>query len=211
MGVVLSAGGSLRWFRDALGLPEVTAARKAAANPYDLLTAEAAKSPAGAEGLLFLPYLAGERTPHMDSDARGAWIGLSLAHRRKHLIRAVLEGVGFALNDAWERMVALGLAPPVLHLVGGGAQSGLWRKIIASILNVPLQQLEIEEGPAFGAALLAGVGCGTYDTVEEAVEQAVRVKGELEKPDPSLVEFYRPKYERYIKLYPAFKKSGVWE
>ena len=210
MGVILSAGGSLHWFRDAIGAPEIVAAGKSTTNSYDLLVAEAAASPPGAGGLFFLPYLAGERTPHMDPDARGAWIGLSLAHRRKHLIRAVLEGVGFAFNDAWERIIALELAPPVLRLVGGGAQSGLWRKIIASILNVPLQRLEIEEGPAFGAALLAGVGCGMYNTVGEAIEQVVRLKGELEKPDPSLVAIYRREYKRYIKLYPALKKSGVW-
>jgi len=210
MGVILSAGGSLHWFRDAIGAPGMEETGNATTNLYDFLIAEAEKSPPGARGLFFLPYLAGERTPHMDPDARGAWIGLSLAHRREHLIRAVLEGVGFAFNDAWERIIALGLAPSGLRLVGGGAQSELWRKIIASILNVPLQRLEIEEGPAFGVALLAGVGCGMYDTVEEAVEHAVRVKGELEEPDPSLVEFYRPEYKRYIKLYPALKKSGVW-
>lgn len=208
MGVILSAGGSLHWARDVLfgdGL------NRSELDDYDTFIEPATHIIPGADGLFFLPYLAGERTPHMDPTARGAWIGLSLAHRQEHLVRAVLEGVAFALRDVWERMTALGVAPSALRIVGGGAKSAAWREIIAAVLDVPLQRLAMDEGAAFGAAILAGVGAGTYQDVKEAVAQTVRLSGDQEEPVQELVEEYEILYCKYVSLYPALKSSGVWK
>ncbi|RYM38033.1 xylulokinase, partial [Meiothermus sp. PNK-Is4] len=210
MGVALSAGGSLRWYRDTLAGEEVAAAGEAGRDPYELLMEQAAGVAPGAEGLYFLPYLAGERTPHMDPRARGAWVGLSLAHRKGHLVRAILEGVAFALKDSLVRMEGLGVRPQALRPLGGGMRSPLWRAIVAAVLEAELQGLEVEEGPAFGAALLAGVGVGVYRDVEAAVAQAVRLKPQTTSPDPSLVQTYRSLYPQYTRLYPALKESGVF-
>ncbi|HEU4743390.1 MAG TPA: xylulokinase [Meiothermus sp.] len=218
MGVILSAGGSLRWYRDTLAGEEVAAAQGAGRDPYELLMDQAAQIPPGAEGLYFLPYLTGERTPHMDPHARGAWVGLSLAHRKGHLVRAILEGVSFALKDSLVRIEALGVHPEALlsasavalRTVGGGMRSPLWREIIAATLEAPLQGLEVEEGPAFGAALLAGVGAGAYRDVDEAVAKAVRLKSQTTLPDPGLAQTYQGLYRQYTRLYPALKGSGVF-
>jgi len=206
--VVLSAGGSFQWYRDVLASEEREVAGRLGLDPYELLTKEAERVPPGAEGLLFLPYLSGERTPHMDPAARGAWIGLSLAHRREHLVRAVLEGVAFALKDSLVRIQGLGTSPEELRSVGGGMRSPLWRRIIASVLGVPLRRLAVEEGAAYGAALLAGVGAGVYTDVYGAVRKAVRLRDEVERPDPELSAIYRPLYERFTHLYPALKEVG---
>ncbi|PZA07507.1 xylulokinase [Meiothermus sp. Pnk-1] len=210
MGVVLSAGGSLRWYRDTLAGEEVAAAQGAGRDPYEVLMDQAGPIPAGAEGLYFLPYLAGERTPHLDPQARGGWVGLSLAHRKGHLVRAILEGVAFALKDSLVRITALGIQPEALRTVGGGMRSPLWRAIVAATLEAPLQGLEVEEGPAFGAALLAGVGVEVYPDVDEAVAKAVRLKPETTFPDPRLAQTYQELYRQYIRLYPALKESGVF-
>jgi len=208
MGVVLSAGGALQWYRDVLGSEECEVAGRLRLDPYELLTDEAAQVPPGAEGLLFLPYLAGERTPHMDPDARGAWIGLSLAHRREHLVRAVLEGVAFALKDSLVRIQALGIEVEELWTVGGGMRSSLWRRILASVLKVPLRRLVVEEGAAYGAALLAGVGGEVYADVYEAVRETVRLQDTADCPDPELSAVYGPLYKRFTRLYPALKEAG---
>jgi len=209
MGVILSAGGSLHWARDVIS---GHGPNRAELDDYDTFIELATHIVPGADGLFFLPYLAGERTPHMDPTARGAWIGLSLAHRREHMIRAVLEGVAFALRDAWERMKMLGMAPPMLRIVGGGVKSAAWREIIAAVLDVPLQRLAMDEGAAFGAAILAGVGAGTYQDAKEAVAQTVRLLGDQEEPVRELVEEYEILYCKYAaSLYPALKSSGVWE
>ena len=205
MGVILSAGGSLRWARDVL------ASVRSGTDTYDEFIEPARYIAPGAEGLFFLPYLSGERTPHMDPSARGAWIGLSLAHHKEHLVRAVLEGVAFALRDAWERVKALNAEPSALRIVGGGARSALWREILAAVLDVPLQQLSVDEGAAFGAALLAGVGAGAFNDVNEATTQAVKLNGEQEVPTPALVERYEEIYHNYVSLYPALVASGVWK
>ena len=210
MGVVLSAGGSLRWCRDVVGRDPAAPADDWDADPYRALMADAASVPAGAEGLYFLPYLAGERTPHMDPAARGAWIGLTLAHRRSHLVRAVLEGVGFALKDSLVPMRRLGVSPDVLFAVGGGARSALWRQIVAATLGVPLQRLAVEEGPALGAALLAMVGAGVHADVDAAVAAGVRAEGPPEAPDPALERRYGELFSGFAALYPALKRSGVW-
>jgi xylulokinase len=210
MGVVLSAGASLRWYRDVLASEEREVASRIGLDPYDLLMREAELSAPGANGLFFLPYLSGERTPHMDPAARGAWIGLSLAHRRPHLVRAILEGVAFALKDSLVRIQTMGAKPEELRAVGGGMRSPLWRTIIASVLEVPLRRLVVEEGAAYGAALLAGVGAGLFTTVYEAVDKAVKLVDECVTPDSKLMDIYRQIYAVYTQLYPALKKTGVF-
>jgi xylulokinase len=195
MGVMLSAAGSLRWFRDAF----------AAGERFDRLTAEAEAWPPGAERLTFLPYLAGERTPHADPDARGAFVGLSLRHDRGALVRAVLEGVAFGLRDSLELLRALGVEPQVGRASGGGARSDLWLRILASVLGIPLERTAVEEGAAYGAALLGGVAGGTFADVEEAVERCVRVRGTVE-PDPAWQDVYETEYERFRGLYPALHR-----
>jgi xylulokinase len=192
MGVMLSAAGSLRWLRDVLGAP------------YDELLAEAEGRPPGAEGLLFAPYLAGERTPHADPDARGAFAGLSLRHDRGALVRAVLEGVAFGLRDSLELLRALGLEPEVGRVSGGGARSELWLRIVASVLGVRLERTAVEEGAAYGAALLAGVRAGVFADVHEAVERCVRVRETIE-PEPEWAAAYDEAYERFRRLYPALR------
>jgi xylulokinase len=193
MGVMLSAAGSLQWFRDEV-----------AGESYDELLREAAEWPPGAEGLLFQPYLVGERTPHADPNARGAFIGLSLRHNRGALVRALLEGVAFGLRDSLELLRELGAEAGVARVSGGGARSQLWLKIVASVLNVPLERTAAEEGAAFGAALLGGVRAGVFASAREAVDSCVRVTGRIE-PDPAWVEPYDEQYRRFRRLYPALR------
>jgi xylulokinase len=193
MGVMLSAAGSLGWLRDAV-----------ARESYEVLLGEAARWPAGVEGLLFQPYLGGERTPHADPDARGAFVGLSLRHDRGALVRAVLEGVSYGLRDSLELLRELGVAATVGRVSGGGARSALWLKIVASVLGIPLERTAVEKGAAFGAALLAGVAAGVYADVHEAVERAVRMRDVVD-PDPRLRDVYEEGYARYRRLYPALR------
>ena len=194
MGVMLSAAGSLGWFRNALA-PDA---------PYERLDAEAAGWPPGAEGLFFAPYLAGERTPHADPGARGAFVGLSLRHDRGALVRAVLEGVAYGLRDCLEVLRGVGCTVDVGRVSGGGARSDLWRKIVASVLGLPMERTAVEEGAAYGAALLAGVATGEFATVQEAVERCVRVRDVVE-PDAEWQRIYADGYERFRALYPALR------
>jgi len=207
MGVVLSAAGSLRWFRDAI-VPEAGVGSDE--DPYDRLMGEAAGVAPGADGLFFLPYLAGERTPHMDPHARGAWIGLSLAHERRHLVRALIEGVSFALRDSLAGMERLRTVPELLYVVGGGAKGALWRQILAAALGVPLQRLAAEEGPAMGAALLAAIGAGVHPDIQSAVAKVVRPHGSPELPEPELRAVYGRLHASFNLLYPALKQTGLW-
>ena len=203
MGVMLSAAGSLQWFRDALAPGE----------DFARLVEEAAAWEPGAEGLTFLPYLAGERTPHADADARGSFTGLSVRHDRGALVRAVLEGVACGLRDSLDLVVALGAAPVSGRVSGGGARSELWLKIVASILELPLERLAVEEGAAYGAALLGGVAGGTFASVEEAVAACVRPRDAVD-PVPEWIEPYRELRARYRALYPALRapESSInWE
>jgi xylulokinase len=197
MGVMLSAAGSLRWFRDAF----------APGAPFDELTAEAATVAPAAEGIVFLPYLTGERTPHADPDARGAFIGLAAGHGRGALVRAVLEGVAYGLRDSLELLAALGQRPASARVSGGAARSDLWLRIVASVLGIPLERPAVEEGAAFGAAILAGVAGGAFGSVAEGVEQAVRVRETVE-PDPEWSRVYDEGYERFRALYPALKSAS---
>jgi xylulokinase len=194
MGVMLSAAGSLRWFRETL----------AATEQYEHLDEEAAAWRPGAEGLVFLPYLAGERTPHADPAARGAFTGLSLRHDRGALVRAVLEGVAYGLRDSLELLRELGCATDVGRVSGGGARSELWLRIVASVLGLPLQRTAVEEGAAYGAALLAGVADGGFRDVDEAVGRCVRVRDEVE-PDPEWERVYADGFERFRLLYPVLR------
>jgi len=197
MGVMLSAAGSLQWYRDTL----------APNDSFDDLLKEAESIPAGSEGLQFLPYLSGERTPHPDPLARGAFIGLTLRHSRAHLTRAVLEGVAFGLKDSFTLIQNAGLGEITqVRASGGGTKSALWRQIMASVLNAELVTVNTTEGGAYGAALLAGVGAGVWSDVAEACEACIRITGSTQ-PDPLDADAYREAYEVYRGLYPALKKS----
>jgi xylulokinase len=206
MGVTQAAGLSLRWFRDRFGAPATQrgAAQGAAQDPYEALTAEAAAVPPGSDGVLWTPYLLGERTPHLDPDARAALIGLAATHGRGHVIRAILEGVAFSLRDTLTIFAELGVPVAEIRLGGGGARSALWRQIQADVYGGTVEVLEAEEGAAFGAALLAGVGAGVWASADEACDDAVRVRARI-APDSGAVAALAEGYRRYRKIYPALK------
>jgi xylulokinase len=196
MGVMLSAGGSLRWHRDTF----------APGCDFDSLLAPAAGIPAGSDGLLFLPYLTGERTPHPDPLARGAFIGLTVRHTLPHMTRAVLEGVAFGLRDSFELMKNTGLsAVTQVQVTGGGAKSGLWRGILADVLGTELVTVNSREGAAYGAALLAATGVGIFTDVVSACKETIRVTGRT-MPGSS-VRIYEDYYPSYRDLYPALRSS----
>ncbi len=194
MGVMLSAAGSLQWFHD-VAAPEAS---------FDALVAEAARWEPGAEGLVFLPYLQGERTPHADPDARGAFVGLQVRHDRGALVRAVLEGVAFGLCDSLELVRGLGVDVSSARASGGGARSELWLRICASVLGVPIEQTSVAEGSAFGAALLGGVAGGIFADVHEAVAATLRIENVID-PDPAWSAVYAELHPRYRALYPAMR------
>jgi xylulokinase len=197
MGVMLSAAGSFQWFRDAVA-PETT---------FEELVSEAAQVPPGCEGLLFLPYLSGERTPYPDPLARGAWVGLTVRHRRAHLTRAVLEGVAFGLKDIFLLIAAAGLGQiEQVCLSGGGAKSNLWRQILADTLGVELVTVNTTEGAAFGAALLAGVGRAVWSNIDEACAQTIKVIDHVSPVSENLAR-YQLMHEQYQRLYPALKPT----
>jgi xylulokinase len=197
MGVMLSAAGSLQWYRDTL----------ASDLSFDDLLKEAETIPAGSDGLQFLPYLSGERTPHPDPLARGAFIGLTVRHGRGHMTRAVLEGVAFGLKDSFTLIQNAGLGEITqVRASGGGTKSALWRQILASVLEAELVTVNTTEGGAYGAALLAGVGAGEWGIVAEACSACIKITGSTQ-PAPSDVEAYRTSYAVYRELYPALKPS----
>jgi len=197
MGVMLSAAGSLQWYRDTLA-PNMS---------FDDLLKEAESIPAGSEGLQFLPYLSGERTPHPDPLARGAFIGLTLRHSRAHMTRAVLEGVAFGLKDSFTLIQNAGLGTITqVRASGGGTKGALWRQILASVLEVELVTVNTTEGGAFGAALLAGVGAGAWVDVPSACKACVKLTGST-LPDPNQMDAYRKSYKIFQGLYPALKST----
>lgn len=204
MGVTQGAGLSLRWLRDNIGLPERALERWTGLDAYELLTVEAESILPGSDGLFFLPYLQGERTPHLDPYARGGWIGLTASHDRRHLVRAVLEGVAFSLKDCFNIILDQGLSIEQVRATGGGAKSSLWRQIIADVLGVELVTTNAQEGPAFGAALLAGVAAGLYSSVQQACDATVQVMVQT-SPRPAIQEIYARAYQTYQALYPALK------
>ena len=192
MGVMLSAAGSLAWARDTLA-PGVD---------FDALLSGAGRWNPGVEGLTFLPYLNGERTPHADPDARGAFIGLSLRHDRAAMLRSVLEGVAFGLRDGLDLIRGLGVTAAAGRVTGGGARSDLWLSILASVLEMPLTRVAVSEGAAFGAALLGGVAAGAWPDVDAAGAATVR-SAETIDPVPAWIEPYREAAARFRGLYPA--------
>jgi xylulokinase len=195
MGVMLSAAGSFQWYRDKLARDK----------SFEQLVNEASQAPAGSEGLIFLPYLSGERTPHPDPLARGAWIGLTTRHDRAHLTRALLEGVAFGLKDIFCLMRDAGLGSiEQVRLSGGGAKSPLWRQILADILGVELVTVNTTEGAAFGAALLAGVAAGTWPDADTACAQTIFVKDRI-SPNEANIKLYQSLHQQYQNLYPTLK------
>lgn len=195
MGVTQSAGLSLRWARDQFFGPGTS---------YDQMTAEASNVPAGSDGVMWAPYLMGERTPHLDPDVRGALVGLSASHTRGHIVRAVLEGVAFSLRDTFSIFDELQVPVERIRLGGGGARSALWREIQAGVYGREVETVVAEEGAAYGAALLAGVGAKMWSTVDEACEAVVRVAG-VTQPTPDAVRVMQERYEEYRKIYPAIR------
>jgi xylulokinase len=194
MGVTLSAGGSLQWWRDVTGAD------------YDELVEAASGVPPGAEGLIFLPYLSGERAPHLDPQARGAFVGLTSRHGIPHMTRAVMEGVVYSLRDSLEIMRELDVTIEQVRATGGGARSPLWRQLQADVYGVPIHRTTADEGPAHGAALLSGVAAGVYRDVDEACS-TVRLREEVAEPDPEQSRIYEEYYEVYRSLYPATESA----
>ncbi|HJT89403.1 MAG TPA: xylulokinase [Bryobacteraceae bacterium] len=194
MGVTQGAGLSLQWFRNQF----------APGADYDELTAEAARAPAGSEGLFWLPYLMGERSPHLDASARGAWIGLTARHTRADLIRAVLEGVSYSQKDCLDIIEGMGAVVASVRASGGGARSGFWRQMLADVFGKPVAVLETQEGSAYGAALLALVGTGAYESVEEICRAVVHEIHSVE-PRPRETEIYARGHQAYRRLYPALR------
>ena len=197
MGVMLAAGQALSWYMDNV-LPEDW--------DYEKLNAETAKIPAGSENLIFLPYLNGERTPHADASARAVFFGLSALHDRAHMARAVMEGVTFGLRDSLELIKENGINIKTVRATGGGAKSRVWQQIIADVFNTPVEILEIEEGPAYGAALIAGVGVNIYSSLKEANQELIKVKKVIE-PDSERAKKYNELYHIYKELYPTLKEN----
>ncbi|MCD6465310.1 xylulokinase [Candidatus Bathyarchaeota archaeon] len=207
-GAILSAGLSLRWFRDNLAQPERMMGTLCNIDPYTILSEEAETAEPGCRGLIFLPYLVGERSPHMDPQAKGVLYGLTIEHRRAHLIRSVMEGVTYALRDCLEVFRELGVEVRRVIARGGGARSRLWRRIQASVFGVEVVRVDVEEEVAFGAALLAGVGVGVYKNLDEACERTIRIL-DREEPDAEEVEIYNDYYRNvYRRLYPSLKP--IW-
>ncbi len=199
MGVTQAAGLSLRWFRDQFG-----AGKEDGRDPYERLTAEASQAPAGSDGLLWAPYLMGERTPHLDPNARGALFGLTASHTRGHVIRSILEGVAFSLKDSFTLFEEMGVPVTRVRLGGGGARSPLWRQIQADVYGREVEIVEAEEGAAYGAAILAGVGVERWRSVDEACEEVVRI-AQVVKPHPAAVEHMAARYEAYRRMYGAIR------
>ena len=205
MGVTQAAGLSLRWLRDRLGVVS-TAQPDKARDPYDLLAEEASSAPAGAEGAFWLPYLMGERTPHLDPNARAALVGLTASHTRGHLIRAVMEGVAFSLKDTFAIFDEMDIPVTSIRLGGGGARSPLWRQIQADVYDHEVEIVAAEEGAAYGAAILAGVGAGGWKSVDEACDCVVRVASRV-APSPADSRTMQNAYRTYRKIYPALRQA----
>jgi xylulokinase len=204
MGVSLSGGGCFQWFRNRLCQAEIAAAKRTKQDPYDILSREAAKIPPGSEGLFFLPYLSGERTPHADPDARACFIGLTLAHTRGHMVRAIMEGVSYAMRDSLSIIRELGVSVREIRASGGGSKNPLWRQIQADVFGQKVATINAEEGPAYGVALLAAVGAGAFKNVEEACEATIRVVKET-PPDRKAKEHHDAAFPIYQDLYRSLK------
>ena len=200
MGVTQAAGLSLRWFRDRFGV-----LGKDGRDPYDVLAEEASAAPAGSEGAFWVPYLMGERTPHLDPNARAALLGLTASHTRGHLIRAVMEGVAFSLKDTFTIFEEMRIPVTSIRLGGGGARSPLWRQIQADVYEHEVEIVAAEEGAAYGAAILAGTGAGAWASVDEACDKVVRVASRI-AVDPAGTRTMQQAYGTYRKIYPALRQ-----
>lgn len=206
MGVVLSAGGSLQWYRNQFGEMEAALAKGMGTEAYELMTMAAAKAPAGSEGLFFLPYLTGERTPHCDSNARGAWVGLSLRHGRAHMIRSVMEGATYAMRDCLEIIKGMQIPITDIRVSGGGAKSAFWRQLQADIYGQDVSVTNSVEGPAYGVALLAAVGTGAFKNVAEACSATIRTENRTSTCSTAKAAYDRA-YPTYGALYSGLKSS----
>ena len=204
MGVTLAAGGSLQWFRNALCQSNLANTQKSAAEVFNKLIKEAEQTPSGAEGLMFLPYLAGERTPHADPHARGAFVGLVLKHNRGHLVRAVMEGVTFSLRDSLEIIANQDIRISQIRATGGGAKSAFWRQMQADILGKKVVTMASDEGPAYGVALLAAVGAGEFKNIREAVSATIETSSEV-SPVAKTRRFYNQAFPVYQQLYQSLR------
>ena len=206
MGVTQAAGLSLRWFRDVFGIasggPASTASGSITRDPYEFLSEEAGAAPPGAEGLLWAPYLMGERTPHLDPNARGALVGIRPSHRRAHILRAILEGVAFSLKDSFSIFDEMKVPVTTIRLGGGGARSALWRQIQADVYAHEVELVEAEEGAAYGAAILAAVGARHFASVDEACDAVIRVASRV-APNPVSSALLQKNYATFRRLYPA--------
>jgi xylulokinase len=204
MGVMLCAGGSFQWIRNNLAELERDQATKVGVDPYEILCEEAAEAEPGCEGLLFLPYLTGERTPHANPNARGGWIGLTARHTKADLIRSLMEGVTYGMRDSLEIIRGMGIPITQIRASGGGARSDFWRQLQADIYDHAVCTINASEGPAFGVALLAGVGTGVWGSVEEACEATIRVEEET-PTNQECAAVYNKYYPLYQQLYQCLK------
>ncbi|MCG2788994.1 MAG: xylulokinase, partial [Actinomycetia bacterium] len=208
MGVTLAAAGSLKWYDDTFGPSRKIMEQYPDKKSYKLLDLQAENAPAGSEGLIFLPYLSGERTPYADPYARGVFFGISYVHNQDHFARAILEGVAYSQLDCLSLMRDTGVNSDKIVLFGGGAKSRIWKQIVADIFDTKIVTLNVEEGPSYGGALLAGVGCGIYKSVQAAVSKIIKEKDET-SPVKENVEIYKKFYGIYKSLYEDLKKDFV--
>jgi xylulokinase len=206
MGVMQAAGLSLKWLRDNFGAMELAMAEDTGIDAYEFLAARVGSIPPGSEGLLWLPYLNGERTPHLDANARGVLFGVSPRHTKAHVVRAIMEGVVFGLRDSLEIIRGLGIPVKEIRLTGGGAKSAVWRQMQADIFGQPVVTINVEEGPAFGAAIIAGVGTKVYKSFEAATDQIIKV-GKPIQPNPENVARYNKQYALFQDLYVSLKED----
>ena len=208
MSCTLAAGLSLRWWRDTFSQQEIAEALERGVDPYEVITEQVAAIPLGADRLIYLPYLMGERSPLLDSNARGVFFGLTTTHTRAHLARAVMEGITFSLRQCLDVLREMGVRSETMLACGGGARSALWRQMLADVFALPVAVPLNDEGPAFGAALLAGVGAGIYPSVEDACARTVQTSDPI-APDAVTGARYAPYYELYAELYPALAPQFI--
>jgi xylulokinase len=204
MGVTLSAAGSYKWYHDTFGISEEIEKKYKDLSKYELLNKQAESAPPGSEGLIFLPYLSGERTPYADPYARGVFFGISLVHGSSHFARSVMEGITYSQYDCLNLMTGTGISSDKVVLFGGGARSELWRKITADVFGTKIVTLNVEEGPSYGAAIIAGVGVGLYPSVKEACQSILKEVTDTD-PDPETNAKYAKYYEVYRSLYGSLK------
>ena len=204
MGVTQAAGLSLKWFRDNFCIEEMRTAELMEVDPYVLMDQEAQKVKAGCSGLMYLPYLMGERTPHLDPDARGVFFGLSAKHQKKDMLRAIMEGVVYSLKDCLEIIKEMGVDVGEVRASGGGGKSKLWRQMQADAFGANINTIQSAEGPALGVALLAGIGAGVYDSVAQACDAVIKVES-TQQPNDKMHHIYAPYYRLYKQLYTSLK------